>query len=88
MVNNLLMAAGSFIILFSSWIFGGIIGILIGFMMVLFAIYSGEGESNWQVIHFGLIIILFSSFLFGGAIGITFGLIVMILGAYIPPPSL
>jgi len=90
MTNNILIGAGTLIILFSLFIFGGLIGVLFGVMLLIWGSFAtspgeyGASKTNYSLIGFGVVVIVVSLFIIGGSIGVLFGLAAILAGVYLP----
>jgi len=87
MANNIVGICGAFIILLSSWIVGGTIGIVIGTLVFLFGAILGSDYStagpSYKLIVLGAVIVYFGHLLFGGVFAVTLGVLIMVMGLFL-----
>jgi len=87
MANNIVAVIGAFIIIFSAWIFGGLIGTIIGFMVFIAGAMIGNDYStagpNYKLIIMGAALILFATLAIGGPIAVTIGVFLMVGGLFL-----
>ena len=91
MPNNMMVGIGSIVILFSTIVFGGVIGAVMGVLIVIAGAFA-EGTSdeslkgpNFKLIIFGSMVVLASAVLIGWfkllqVVAVIFGWLAMIVG--------